>query len=227
MTERDFQQLFVLVLPIAALVYGIAIAVFLRVHDEAYASEASFAGGIFGVLCGVLWPLTILATGVGLVALAIIKLAEFALSRWRSGVAIAIAVAALSSSASAQCPRCGQFHYPYLQPVDVSSASVNDGLDEVNQARARKGLRPFQRDDGLTTAAASCAQIRASRRIAGHLPNDFKYVPAGTTARAAGCGALEPSWGWGTCCTYENYTFAGAAWVMGSDGRRYMHLFVR
>ena len=111
--------------------------------------------------------------------------------------------------------------------VEPSVATVPDALAEVNAARARRGLRPFLHDPLLTHAAQQCAQIRASRRIAGHLPNDFAYVPAGTSARSAGCGAMEPSWGWGTCCTYENYTYAGAAWVMGADGKRYMHLFVR
>jgi hypothetical protein len=100
-------------------------------------------------------------------------------------------------------------------------------LAEVNAARAKRGLRPFQHDPQLTHAAQACARTRASRRIAGHLSNDFAYLPAGVTAKAAGCGALEPSWGWGTCCTYDNYTYAGAAWVMGADGKRYMHLFVR
>ncbi|MGN6136145.1 MAG: hypothetical protein ACTHOU_16785 [Aureliella sp.] len=108
-----------------------------------------------------------------------------------------------------------------------SNGAVNDGLAEVNAERARRGLRPFLPDPQLAQAASTCAQIRASRRIEGHLPNDFSYLPAGSTARSAGCGALEPSWGWGTCCTYENYTYAGAAWVMGVDGKRYMHLFVR
>ncbi|XZE20517.1 CAP domain-containing protein [Pirellulaceae bacterium SH449] len=111
--------------------------------------------------------------------------------------------------------------------VIVPEAEVNEALAEVNAARARRGLRPFIHDPLLTQAAQQCAQIRASRRIAGHLPNDFAYLPAGSTARSAGCGAMESSWGWGTCCTYENYTYAGAAWVMGNDGKRYMHLFVR
>lgn len=111
--------------------------------------------------------------------------------------------------------------------VPENVQEVNDALAEVNAARAKRGLRPFQHDPQLTQAALQCAQIRASRRIAGHLANDFAYLPAGTTARSAGCGAMEPSWGWGTCCTYENYTYAGAAWVMGADGKRYMHLFVR
>jgi len=118
------------------------------------------------------------------------------------------------------------------QPVETEnySASVegsNDALDEVNAARARRGLRPFLPDPLLTQAAQRCAEIRAARRIHGHLSNDFAHLPPGAHADAAGCGALEPSWGWGTCCTYENHTYAGAAWVMGSDGRRYMHLFVR
>lgn len=121
-------------------------------------------------------------------------------------------------------------HSTTVEPSGANQASVQevtDALAEVNAARAKRGLRPFQHDPQLTQAALQCAQIRASRRIAGHLANDFAYLPAGSTARSAGCGAMESSWGWGTCCTYENYTYAGAAWVMGSDGKRYMHLFVR
>lgn len=113
---------------------------------------------------------------------------------------------------------------------NVAASEVNaedEALQEVNAARARRGLRPFQPDPLLAEAARRCAEVRASRRIAGHLSSDFAYLPSGASARAAGCGALEPSWGWGTCCTYDNYTYAGAAWVMGTDGRRYMHLFVR
>lgn len=114
-----------------------------------------------------------------------------------------------------------------VQGAGVVENGANDALAEVNAARARRGLRPFQHDPLLTQAAQACARARASRRIAGHLSNDFAYLPAGATAKAAGCGALEPSWGWGTCCTYDNYTYAGAAMVMGADGKRYMHLFVR
>ncbi len=33
--------------------------------------------------------------------------------------------------------------------------------------------------------------------------------------------------GFGACCSYENWNYAGAAAVIGRDGRRYMHLFVR
>lgn len=129
------------------------------------------------------------------------------------------------SVVNAQCPKCGQFHYPYNQVA--TTAGSNDALNEVNAARRRAGKRPFIHDPLLTIAAQKCASIRASRLIAGHLSNDFSYVPAGGFASSAGCGAMEDSWGWGTCCTYENYTYAGAAWVRGRDGKRYMHLFVR
>jgi hypothetical protein len=102
-----------------------------------------------------------------------------------------------------------------------------DALAEVNAARAARGLRPFIKDTGLTAGAINVADFRAERLMAGHTSNDFAGLPAGCTANAAGCAAWEPSWGWGACCTYEHYTYAGAAWTVGRDGRRYMQLFVR
>ena len=135
----------------------------------------------------------------------------------------------------------GFFATPAPAPVQVQKESSvgqsessttatqigDDALDEVNAARAKRGLRPFLPDPLLNQAARTCAKIRSANRIEGHLSNDFAHMPSGVSATSAGCGALEPSWGWGTCCTYENYTYAGAAWMMGADGRRYMHLFVR
>ena len=108
--------------------------------------------------------------------------------------------------------------------------SADDALHEVNAARAARGLPPFAHDPGLTAAAQSAANHRARFGIAGHVGGgmgDFGFLPPGTWADSAGCGAMEASWGWNTCCTYENYQFAGAAVSMGMDGRRYMHLFVR
>ena len=102
-----------------------------------------------------------------------------------------------------------------------------DGLDEVNAKRAMRGLRPFVRDEGLTQAARACAQYRAAYGMFGHTSNDFAFVPAGSMAGSAGCAAYPAGFGWMSCCTYDNYTYGGAAWVTGSDGRRYMHLFVR
>jgi hypothetical protein len=112
-------------------------------------------------------------------------------------------------------------------PSPEASSWAGDGLDEVNAKRAARGLRPFVRDDGLFHAARACASFRAERRLFGHTSNDFAFVPAGSSAASAGCAAYPASYGWMSCCVYENYTYAGAAWVTGADGQRYMHLFVR
>ncbi len=103
----------------------------------------------------------------------------------------------------------------------------SDALGEVNATRARRGLPPFQRCEALSVAASKAADFRAARHIAGHTSNDFGFVPRGTHASAAGCAAWTRDWGWGSCCTYERWRYAGAAWAMGRDGRRYMHLYVR
>lgn len=100
-------------------------------------------------------------------------------------------------------------------------------LAEVNQARAQRGLRPFILDRNLARGALACAIQRARYRISGHTPNDFAYLPPGVSAAAGGCAAWPQSMGWGACCTYDNYRYAGAAWAIGPDGRRYMQLFVR
>lgn len=99
-------------------------------------------------------------------------------------------------------------------------------LEEVNRKRAARGLRPFLFDAKLTIAAKRCAIRRAASLCAGHTSNDFSALPAGANADAAGCAAWDGN-DWGACCTYEDYTYAGAAWVRGRDGKRYMHLFVR
>lgn len=112
--------------------------------------------------------------------------------------------------------------------VSLGSASAAwDGLDELNAARARRGLRPYICDPELTRAAAACAEGRAARLWAGHCNNDFSALPPGARANATGCGALTADWGWQTCCQYDNYMYAGAAWTWGRDGKRYMHVFCR
>lgn len=114
-----------------------------------------------------------------------------------------------------------------LLAMAYQSHAAEDALDEVNQYRASMGLQPFQRDDGLSQAAAACAEYRAKWLIKGHTDSDFNFLPAGVSADASGCGALSPDWGWGSCCSRENWRYAGAARVLGRDGRRYMQLFVR
>jgi hypothetical protein len=104
---------------------------------------------------------------------------------------------------------------------------ATDALDEVNAARTALGLRPFLRDDALALGARNVAAFRARHGIEGHTENDFAGLPDGCRAAASGCAAWEPRLGWGACATYEQWTYAGAGWSLGRDGRRYMQLFVR
>lgn len=115
-------------------------------------------------------------------------------------------------------------------PGPISTTPTTSALDEVNTLRAKRGLRPFIHDQNLTIAAQATANFRAERFLFGHVQGgggDFQFLPAGTNANAAGCAAYPASYGWMSCCTYDNYQFAGAAFTIGRDGKRYMHLFVR
>jgi hypothetical protein len=130
---------------------------------------------------------------------------------------------------------CGTVHGQYRTTTVTQSTTtvvpvVVDALDEVNAYRRARGLRPFVRDPLLTAGAMRLAATRAAVRRRGHFMDgggDFAYLPWGARAAATGCGAHPPRYGWMTCATYENFTYAGAAWAMGTDGRRYMHLVVR
>lgn len=114
-------------------------------------------------------------------------------------------------------------------PVRETASDVVaiESLAEVNTARAKRHLPAFVYDDGLATGAAKCATYRAMHLIDGHTKNDFSFLPANVWADGAGCAAWYDMYGWGACFTYENYRYAGAAWARGSDGKRYMHLFVK
>lgn len=120
---------------------------------------------------------------------------------------------------------------PVQKTTNSALAECIDALQEVNDARKARGLPPFQPDAKLTEAALACAREMAARGIHGHLPeSDFKHLSStvSTNGVAAGCAALEPSWGWQSCCWDDvGPTHAGAAYVMGADGLRYNHIFVR
>lgn len=116
------------------------------------------------------------------------------------------------------------------KPYTGKDKEAKDALAEVNAARAARGLKPYLNDPLLNQAAYAAASYRAAHLINGHVPGgrgDFQFLPAGADSHVAGCGGLDPSWGWGACGTYGNYTYCGAAWVMGKDGKRYMHAFYR
>lgn len=119
---------------------------------------------------------------------------------------------------------------PSVISVAQSAARADDepheALAEVNALRRARGLRPFVFDEALTRGAKNVARFRARRLIEGHTADDFRGLPRGVRADAAGCAAWRGN-DWGSCCTFDAYRFAGAAWCRGRDGRRYMHLFVR
>lgn len=115
----------------------------------------------------------------------------------------------------------------YTVDNGFSRSGVGTGaLDAVNAKRAARGLRPFLHDPVLTVAAERCAAFRAEHKLFGHTGNDFAFAPVGYAA-SAGCAAYPASYGFMACCVYDNYTYAGAASVMGPDGRMYHHIFVR
>ena len=119
------------------------------------------------------------------------------------------------------------FVFPLSAQEVRQVATPEQVLAEVNQLRAARGLRPYMLDPALAQGATACAIHRAQRGIAGHTHSDFSFLPAGCRASAAGCAAWPVSMGWGSCAIYDNYTYAGAGFCIGRDGRRYMSLFVR
>ena len=105
--------------------------------------------------------------------------------------------------------------------------SAPDALAQVNALRAARGLSPYEHDPQLHEAAKACAAHRARYRIAGHTANDFAFLPAGASAPSSGCAAWPKGSGFGSCCIYDGYRYAGAATVLGTDGIEYHHIFVR
>lgn len=115
-----------------------------------------------------------------------------------------------------------------VQPIAVPVNPSPTPLDEVNALRAAKGLRPYIEDPALTQAAQRTAQYRADRLMFHHTHNDWAVGGiAPTPTSAAGCAAYPPAYGFMACAIFDDFTYAGAAAVIGRDGRRFCHLFVR
>ena len=66
---------------------------------------------------------------------------------------------------------------PRVEPPKPKPQIATDAIDEVNATRAKRGLKPFVRDEGLTQAAMGAAAYRAKHLISGHTSNDFKFLP--------------------------------------------------
>lgn len=95
-----------------------------------------------------------------------------------------------------------------------ADAIIENALAEVNEARAKRGLKPYIYDATLAKAALECAKYRAARHMAGHCDGqrgDFGFLPSGydTNGVVGGCAGLEPSWGFQACAMFDNYTYCG------------------
>ena len=109
----------------------------------------------------------------------------------------------------------------------AETVAVPVALAEVNAMRAARGLYPYVEDPLLTMGAQQAATLRANALWEGHTTNDFNCLPNGASARAAGCGAC-PQGTFAACCMFDRGPrFAGAAYVIGRDGRKYCQLFIR
>ena len=118
---------------------------------------------------------------------------------------------------------------PAPQPTSslIEVPGAHDAMDELNSQRARRGLRPFIKDPGLTLAAEKAVAYRAANHVRLHTRNDFSFVPQGSRASVAGAG-YGTSNQFLTCfCDSSNYQYAGAAYAYDDSGNRLMHLYAR
>jgi len=111
--------------------------------------------------------------------------------------------------------------------VLAAPAPAADAFADLNAYRAANRLPKFTRDEGLSRAAEAAASFRAKHRLFGHTESDFKFLPAGASADAAGCAAYPAGYGIMACGLRDDHTHAGAAAVAGDDGKVYWHVFYR
>lgn len=110
--------------------------------------------------------------------------------------------------------------------VPTTPGATKDMLDELNEQRRRRGMRPLTLCPALQEAARACAAYRAQRDIRGHT-DDFAFVPKGAWSSSAGAACWPPSYGFGGCGRFDANTYAGAATVIGPNGLAYHHIFYR
>ena len=128
------------------------------------------------------------------------------------------------------CPDCGSCsngQCVVAQKAVLVVETPSSSLAILNRQRAAIGLFAYIEDPALTRAALACASWRAERRIAGHTSNDFVFLQ-GASSNTSGCACWSNDGTFGACAMYDRkYRYAGAATVVGPDGRAYHQLFVR
>lgn len=106
--------------------------------------------------------------------------------------------------------------------------AMGEALDECNLQRQHFGLPPLIRDPELMRAAQRKAEWKAAHHVTSQYGYDGHEGQTPPDDCIEGCGALTPFWGWGTCETTLTGSWpAGAGLAMGTDGRRYMVLWIR
>ena len=86
---------------------------------------------------------------------------------------------------------------------------VHDGLPMLNRLREARGLHPFKRDANLWSLAARQAERQARYGFMGHGGTSLADGCA-----AEGCGCADTGCdSWNSCCAWEGYTYASAAYV--------------
>ncbi len=112
-------------------------------------------------------------------------------------------------------------------PCDDSSAVAADTLYALNVMRAHTGRRPYTQDPRLQYGAEAIAQEMARRRITGHIGWHRRF---GARAEGTGRRSIADHRGHRFLACYSasrRYRHAGAASVVGRDGRTYYCLLIR
>lgn len=110
-----------------------------------------------------------------------------------------------------------------VAPANVRPASASysrgSSIAEVNAIRARRGLQPFIEDPALTAVAYRKASMQARRGRMFHPGGSMggaRYEGVGVGSRFSACYLFS-----------QGSRYAGAATVVGRNGRRYHCLLIR
>jgi hypothetical protein len=77
--------------------------------------------------------------------------------------------------------------------VKAKNRSKFHAMDKMNARRSSMGLYAYVEDPALQAAAEACVQFKAQNCLSGHTGNDFAFLPAGASAKAAGADGSPQS----------------------------------